>query len=74
MENSKPLLVIRQEFIENLVNVINNSGLPPVIMLPIVEGVYKELTGVLENQVAQEKQAYEDKLKEGEANAENNEV
>ena len=79
MGNDKPLLVARQQFIDELVSMINNSGLPPVIMLPIIEGVYKELSAVLENQIAQEKEAYdkayeEKLLKEGEANAENNEV
>ena len=51
----KPISVIRQEFIETLVNVINSSGLPVFVMREVVGGLYKEL------QIGERKELEDDK-------------
>ena len=60
----KPVTVIRQELIETLVNTINNSGLPLVIIEPILKDIYLETKAALQRQYELEKMQYENGLKE----------
>lgn len=59
----KPMSVARKEFMDKVVNLVNESGLP----LFVVEPILKELHGVVqaesENQYQREKEAYEEALK-----------
>lgn len=60
----KPMSVARKEFMDEVVKLVNESGLP----LFVVEPILKELHGVVqmeaENQYQKEKEAYEKMLKE----------
>lgn len=62
----KPLSVARKEFMDEVVKLVNESGLP----LFVIEPILKELHGVVqmeaENQYQREKEAYEESLKESE--------
>jgi hypothetical protein len=63
---NKPISVVREEFIMNLANLINTSGLPSYIMEPIIKDIYTELTILTKQQVERDKQAYLQALKENE--------
>ncbi len=56
----KPLTVARQEFAENIVEVINNSGLPAFVMLEIVQSCERELTKLSQTQYEKDKAEYEE--------------
>lgn len=62
----KPMSVARREFMDKVVELVNESGLP----LFVIEPILKELHGVVqmeaENQFQREKEAYEESLKESE--------
>lgn len=62
----KPMSVARREFMDKVVKLVNESGLP----LFVIEPILKELHGVVqmeaENQFQREKEAYEESLKESE--------
>lgn len=53
----KPITVLREEFIENIIEVCNDSGLP----FFVVEDVLKQL--IQETHIAAQKQLEEDKKK-----------
>lgn len=60
----KPLTVARQEFAENIVEVINNSGLPAFVMLEIVQSCERELNKLSQQQYEKDKEKYEKSDKE----------
>lgn len=60
----KPITVMRQEFTEKLVEVINTSGLPAFIMREVVGGLYKELQRGEEEQLRNDMAAWEQAKKE----------
>ncbi len=43
MEIQKPITVVHAEFIESLTNLINNSGLPPILLEPIFKDMYNDI-------------------------------
>ena len=57
MNNNKPMTLLREEFIENAVELCNNSGLP----FFVIEDVLKQL--IQETHIAAQKQLEEDKKK-----------
>lgn len=63
---NKPLTVMRQEFAEQMVDTINNSGLPAFVMLEVVEKCASELSALTNQQYKQDKQAYEKSLEKSE--------
>lgn len=56
---SKPITIIRAEFISNLVDLINNSMLPPFIMESIFKDVYFEIKNMAQNQYKLDVEKYE---------------
>ena len=69
---NKPIMVARQEFIENLIGLVNNSGRPAFVMQPIVKDIANELANSVNQQFLAEKQQYEEALsKEGKDESEN---
>lgn len=64
----KPITVVRQEFIETITSVINNSNLPLFIVEPILRDIYLEVKSLSQRQYETDKEEYENKLKIGDAN------
>ena len=64
----KPITVVRQEFIEIITSVINNSNLPLFIVEPILRDIYLEVKTLSQKQYETDKEEYENKLKIGDAN------
>ena len=60
----KPISVVRQEFIEQLINDINNCQLPMFVIEPILEDLLKMVRAAAQEQYKTEKAQYEAQLKE----------
>ena len=58
----KPISVKRMEFIDNLVELVNNSGLPPFVVEPILNDAHKSIQMEVNKMYLAEKQQYEEQL------------
>lgn len=56
---TKPTLVARQEFLDNLVALINGSGLPLIVVQPVLDGVMGDVQRAIRQQYENEKAQYE---------------
>lgn len=63
----KPMSVIRQEFIEQLVNDVNNCKLPLFVIEPILQDMLNMVKSAAQEQYKAEKAQYEAQLKEQKA-------
>lgn len=63
---NKPLTMIVKETQTKLAKICNESGLPPVILDLIIQGVYSEVHSIAEKQTFEEEKAYMESLKENE--------
>lgn len=61
---NKPLTMVIKETKNKLANVCNESGLPPVILDLIMQGVYSEIHSLVERQTLEEEIAYAKMLEE----------
>jgi hypothetical protein len=70
----KPLSVIRQEFIEQLVEDVNNCPLPLFVIEPILQDVLNTVKAAAQQQYEAEKKQYEQQLQaQTETSSNNNE-
>lgn len=68
----KPLSIIRQEFIEQLVNDVNNCELPLFVVEPILQDLLNMVKSAAQHQYETEKAQYEQQLnKQNEAGSNN---
>lgn len=61
---NKPLTMIVKETQTKLAKICNESGLPPVILDLIIQGVYSEIHSLTERQTSEEEKVYMESLKE----------
>lgn len=54
----KPITVARQEFMDSLVELINNSGLPAFAITPILEGFARKTAELEQEQYAKDIESY----------------
>lgn len=59
---TKPIEVIMNESRQRLVDVINTSGLPHYLLLPIVKDVYEQYKEASENETARVTKQYNEEL------------
>ncbi len=59
---NKPVSIIREEFKNDLINLINNSGLQLFIVEPILQEVFLEVRAAAKNQYELDKKRYEESL------------
>lgn len=59
---TKPITVVRQEFIEKMVNEINTCGLPLFVVEPILRDLLNEVSTAVKRQYEVEKAQYEQAL------------
>lgn len=64
----KPITVVRQEFIDGLINHVNNSSLPLFVIEPILRDIYTEVKVMSQKQYESEKLQYEQMMQMGDAN------
>ena len=60
----KPVTLIRQEFIDTLVDEINNCQLPMFVIEPILQDLLDQVRTVAQKQYESDKKQYEEQLKE----------
>lgn len=65
---TKPMSVMRQEFIEQLVDDINNCNLPMFVIEPILQDTLNMVRSVAQKQYEAEKTKYEELLKKQKEN------
>lgn len=58
----KPLSMRRMEFAENMAKVINESGLPPCIMLDVLQIVTAQVGDLATQQLQTDREAYRNAL------------
>lgn len=63
-EIKKPLTMLQAEFTNNLLELINNSGLYPFMIMPILKDAYSEVATVAQQQLNADSVAYQQKLAE----------
>lgn len=61
---NKPASIVRQEFIEKQIALINNSGLPAFVLVDIMEDTLAELRRLAKDQYEKDKAAWEEFQKE----------
>lgn len=72
---NKPANLIVEETKEELVKVINESGLPPFLVEPILKDIYNQVTVLKQKELEESKKSYEESLKkEKEAQHEKNTI
>lgn len=64
----KPIMMVRQDFINTISNEINNCGLPLFVIEPILKDVYLEVKSLLQKQYEAEVAEYEQRMKTGDTN------
>lgn len=62
----KSIALILGEARQSIAEVINNTGLPPVLLEPIIKEFYIEIQNAAIQQYQKEKQEYENSLKQQE--------
>ena len=61
---NKPSSILRQEFIEKQIELINTSGLPAFVLVDIVEETLQELRRLAKDQYEKDKRDWEEFIKE----------
>ena len=61
---NKPLTMVIKETKNKLVNICNESGLPPIVLDLVVQGIYSEIHSLAERQTLEEEIAYVKTLEE----------
>ena len=61
---NKPITMVIKETKNKLANICNESGLSPVVLDLIVQGIYSEIHSLAERQTAEEATAYVKMLEE----------
>ena len=69
---NKPLTMVIKETKNNLAKICNESGLPPVILDLIIQGVYSEIHSLVERQTLEEETSYVKMLEESSKDEDNN--
>lgn len=65
---NKPLTMVVKETKNKLANICNESGLPPIILDLIMQGIYSEIHSLAERQTAEEEGSYVKMLEESSEN------
>jgi len=55
----KPITMRYEEFKQDLINLVNNSGLPPFVIEPVIKEVYLEVKQSTKQQYEKDVQEYQ---------------
>jgi hypothetical protein len=64
----KPITVARADFISELTTLINNAGLPPFVVEPILKDMLYEVKALAQKQLEQDIEIYRKALENSEQN------
>ena len=59
MNNNKPITILRDEFIDAVVNLCNNSGLPFFVVEDVLKSLLQEIHNASLQQIDADKKQYE---------------
>ena len=68
---TKPLSVVRSEYMEKLYIITNNSGLPAFVILDVLEHLTENVRELAKSELARDTLAYKDALKAEQEKKEN---
>lgn len=60
---NKPANLLVEDTKEELIKVINESGLPPFLVEPILKDIYNQVTVLKQKELEESKKSYEESLK-----------
>ncbi len=60
----KPITVVRADFISDLTNLVNNSGLPSFILEPIFKDMFNDMKIMSQRQLESDRKQYEQILEQ----------
>lgn len=63
---NKPITILRDEFMKNLIELINSSNLPPFVIESIIKDVYFDIKVLARKQLENDLKDYQESFKEGE--------
>lgn len=61
--NNKPITLLREEFINNVVDLCNNSGLPLFVVEDVIKSLLSEIHSASMQQLEEDKKRYEEQQK-----------
>lgn len=64
---TKPLTLLREDFIENLVSLCNDSGLPFFAIEDVLKGLVQEVHAAAMQQAEADKKSYQEQVKKEKA-------
>ena len=59
---NKPISIVREEFKQNMIELVNNSNLPMFVVEPIMNEILTEVRAVAKAQFELDKKRYEESL------------
>lgn len=65
-EINKSILLLREEFASNLINLINTSNVPLYVIEPVLANIVNEINKAIQDQYNRELEAYNNAVKEAE--------
>lgn len=65
-EINKSILLLREEFASNLINLINTSNVPLYVIEPVLANIINEINKAIQDQYSRELEAYNNAVKEAE--------
>ena len=65
-EINKSILLLREEFASNLINLINTSNVPLYVIEPVLANIVNEINKAIQDQYNIELEAYNNAVKEAE--------
>ena len=63
---NKPANLIVEETRENITKVINESGLPPFLLEPLIKDIYNQISFLKQKELEKSKKDYQESLKKEE--------
>lgn len=61
---NKPITIVYEDFKQNMINLINTSGLPMFVVEPVLQNCLAEVRTVMQRQYELDKEQYEKSLQE----------
>lgn len=65
----KPMSIIRNEFINNLTDLINNSMLPPFVIEDVLKDTYNKISVISKQQLEDDMKKYRDAISKASSQA-----
>ena len=58
METSKPITLVREDFINNVIELVNNSGLPLFVVEDVLKNIVNDVSEAARQQLENDRQEY----------------